>query len=69
VPLDAVEARLGALEAAVTQITHFISAELRPDLSRGALTGERDLVDAQQQLDAAGKAAKGAKDLEKLDER
>jgi subtilisin family serine protease len=68
-PLEALEARLGALEAAVIQISHFISGELRPDLSRGALTGEQDLAGTQQQLDAAGKAAKDSKDLEKLDER
>jgi subtilisin family serine protease len=66
---EALEARLGALEAAVMQIAHFISGELRPDLSRGALGGEQDLSGTQQQLDASGKAAKDNKDLEKLDER
>jgi hypothetical protein len=53
------EARLGALEAAVAQIAHFISGELRPDLSQGALSAEADL---QRQLDAEGAAAKAAKD-------
>ncbi len=68
-PAESIEARLGALEAAVTQIAHFISGELRPDLSRGALSGEQDLVGTQQELDAAGKAAKDSKDLEKLGEQ
>jgi outer membrane biosynthesis protein TonB len=63
------EARLSAVEAAIAQIAHFISGELRPDLSRGALGGEQDLTTAQQQLEAAGKAAKDNKDLEKSGER
>jgi hypothetical protein len=63
------EARLGALEAAVTQIAHFISGELRPDLGRGALSGEEDLAGAAQQLEAQGKAAKDLKDTEKPGER
>ena len=68
-PADPLEARLGALEAAVAQIAHFISSELRPDLSRGALTGEDDLAAAGQQLDAEGRAAKDLKDAEKPGER
>ena len=66
------EARLGALEAAVTQLTHFISSELRPDLSQGALSGEDDLRTMQQQLEAKGASAKGekdSKDIEKLSEQ
>ena len=66
---DVIESRLAALEAAVAQIAHFISGELRPDLSRGALGGEQDLAATQQQLDAAGKAAKDNKDAEKLGEQ
>jgi hypothetical protein len=54
-----IESRLAALEAAVAQIGHFISGELRPDLSQGALSGEADL---QRQLEAEGAAAKAAKD-------
>ncbi|MBA2602581.1 MAG: S8 family serine peptidase, partial [Acidobacteria bacterium] len=54
-----VEGRLFALESAITQIAHFISGELRPDLSQGALSGE---ADAAQGLDAAGASAKAAKD-------
>lgn len=35
--------RLNRLEAAVSELVHFIGSELRPDLSRGSLRGERDL--------------------------
>jgi hypothetical protein len=56
------EARLGALETAVTQLTHFISAHLRPDLSQGALSGEEDVSGMQQQLDLQGIAAKREKE-------
>jgi hypothetical protein len=52
------ESRLGALEAAVTQITHFITGELRPDLGQGALSGEDDVTAAQEELEAAGRAAR-----------
>jgi hypothetical protein len=34
--------RIAALEAVVTQLLHFIPAELRPDLSQGALKQEPD---------------------------
>jgi hypothetical protein len=37
-----VEQRLAALEAAVTQLLHFIPENLRPDLSQGALKQEPD---------------------------
>jgi len=37
-----VEGRLGALEAAVTEMAHFIQAQFRPDMSGGALSGEPD---------------------------
>ena len=36
------EQRLAALEAAVTQLLHFIPENLRPDLSQGALKQEPD---------------------------
>jgi hypothetical protein len=39
-----VEQRLARIEAALSQLTHFISPELRPDLSRGGLHYERDQV-------------------------
>lgn len=63
------EARLGALEAAVAQIAHFISGELRPDLSQGALSAEADLQRQLESEGAAAKAAKDTKDVEKLGER
>ena len=37
-----VEERLARLEAAIAQLPHFIGAELRPDLSKGALANEAD---------------------------
>ncbi len=58
-----VEARLGALEAAVSQLTHFISGELRPDLTQGALSGEDDLGGMKRQLELKGAGAKSDKDL------
>jgi hypothetical protein len=57
-----IESRLAALEAAVSQLAHFITGELRPDLSQGALSGEEDVADLQRQLEAEGAAAKAAKD-------
>jgi hypothetical protein len=39
---DPLTQRLTALESAVTQLLHFIPAELRPDLSQGALKQEPD---------------------------
>lgn len=41
-PGGPVEQRLAALEAAVTQLLHFIPEHLRPDLSQGALKQEPD---------------------------
>ena len=67
-----IESRLGALEAAVWQLSHFISTGLRPDLSQGALSGEEDVTAAGQALDAASAAAKSekdTKDIGKLSER
>lgn len=53
-----IESRLGALESAIAQLTHFITGEMRPDLSQGALTGEEDVAAAQEQLESAGRAAR-----------
>jgi len=36
------EERVGALEQAMGQLSHFITTEMRPDLSLGALSGETD---------------------------
>jgi len=41
-PGDPVEQRLAAMEATLANLMHFIPAELRPDLSTGALTQETD---------------------------
>ena len=38
-----IEQRLARIEAALSQMTHFISPEMRPDISRGGLHNERDL--------------------------
>jgi hypothetical protein len=67
-----IETRLSALEQAVSQLTHFISAAQRPDLSYGALSGEADLVARSEELAgqaAAAKSVKDDKDLEKLADR
>ena len=50
------DARLAALESSVAALAHFIGADLRPDLSGGALTREPDLM-------GQATAAKGHKDL------
>ena len=36
------DARMAQLEAVVSQLSTFITADLRPDLARGALTNEND---------------------------
>lgn len=41
-PVDWLESRLAGLEAAVSDLAHFISTELRPDLSTSALRDEPD---------------------------
>jgi hypothetical protein len=66
-----IEARLAALEAAVSQLAHFITGEMRPDSSRGALSGEADVSGMQQDLEKQSgdaKAGKDVKDVEKLRE-
>ena len=65
------EARVAELEQAVGQLTHFISGELRPDLQSSALSEEEDLIALSQHLEKQAtdaKAAKEAKDIEKLRE-
>ena len=72
-----VEERLASLEANVGELAHFIGAELRPDLTGGALSGEPDLgagdlgsLSRQLAKDSAdAKQAKDAKDVEKLREQ
>ncbi|HEY0323791.1 MAG TPA: S8 family serine peptidase [Pyrinomonadaceae bacterium] len=73
---ESVEQRLAILEQVVTEMVHFISPELRPDLGAGALTYEEDqggndpvALSQQLQKDAAdAKQAKDNKDVEKLSE-
>ncbi len=67
------EARVAGLEAAVGELAHFISKELRPDLSASPLSGE---ADQSAELSAAlarnveeAKMAKDNKDVEKPMER
>jgi Subtilase family len=68
-PESGLAERLAELERVVGELSHFIGAELRPDLATSALNQEADLM-AQLQQDAAdAKAAKDAKDAEKLRER
>lgn len=63
-----IEERLENLEQLVTQLTHFIAPELRPDLSAGALAHEDDYGALGSELDQASQRAKDykeAKDVEK----
>jgi hypothetical protein len=72
-PRGSVEQRLDSLESTVGKLLHFISTELRPDLSRGALSREPDQARAlsselrKQAKDS--KEAKDNKDIEKMAER
>jgi hypothetical protein len=67
-PGDPVEQRLAVLESALAQLIHFIPAELRPDLSTGALAEEKR---AQGAKTAADKPAKdtSAADKDKSDKK
>lgn len=56
------DARLQQLEAMVGELTHFISAAMRPDLADSALNQEQDLEGLSQQLQAEAEQAKAAKD-------
>jgi hypothetical protein len=55
------EARLAAVEQSVVALTHFIGADLRPDLGSGALAREADL--AAPDAAKSGKDAKDAKEM------
>ncbi len=56
------EARLAAVEQSVAALTHFIGADLRPDLGSGALAREADLSGGAD----APKSAKDAKDAKEM---
>jgi immune inhibitor A len=59
-PFDqpSLEARVAALEARLAGAEPFIGAELRPDLAYGALAGEDDADQIQQQMASGDAAAK-----------
>ena len=59
------EARLAAVEQSVVALTHFIGADLRPDLGAGALAREDDVSAGSD----ASKSAKDSKDSKELKER
>lgn len=54
----ALEERLAALEARLAAVEPFIDASQRPDLSQGALAGEEDVSDIQQQMEEGDAQAK-----------
>jgi hypothetical protein len=65
------ESRVSELERSVTELTHFISNELRPDLQTSALSQEDDLIALSKQLEKQAidaKSLKDDKDIEKLRE-
>jgi hypothetical protein len=60
-PGGPVEQRVQALEASISQLSHFISQELRPDLSQGALKRESNVAAKKAApKKAAKKSAKSA---------
>lgn len=71
------EERLSRLEAAISQMAHFITPEMRPDLGMGALTREPDQASMDpstlsrylQKQASDAKQAKDNKDIEKMAER
>jgi len=59
----AVEQRLAQLEQSVSALSHFIPAELRPDLTGSALNQEQDLQALYDELNARSEEAKEMKDI------
>jgi hypothetical protein len=57
----ALEQRVAGLEQAFQSLSAFIGSELRPDLSRGALTGEADVRQTSQELEKQAADAMQAK--------
>lgn len=65
------ESRVANLEQTLSQLSHFIGGELRPDLQSSALNHEEDLTAISQQLEKEAndaKSMKDQKDIEKLRE-
>ena len=61
--------RLARMENAIGELTHFISANLRPDLSLGALSGEQDISEADmERLRREQAQAKANADIGKMHE-
>jgi hypothetical protein len=59
-PAESPEERLTRVENAIGELSHFIGADLRPDLNLGALSGEQDLGEAD--MEALRKQQAQAKD-------
>lgn len=57
-----VEDRVGALEEAVSELAHFISSDLRPDVGASALAGEEEAAALSGELQKQASDAKGLKD-------
>jgi len=65
------ESRVAELEQMVSELSHFIGGELRPDLQSSALNQEDDVQALSQQLEKEAndaKSMKDDKDIEKLRE-
>ncbi len=58
-PIDPViQQQFANIESSVSQLRHFITQNLRPDLSQGALTGEEDVAKKSDGHVSKGKAGK-----------
>ena len=55
--------RLAQLEQSVAALSHFISADLRPDMGASALSREQDLQALSEGMAAQSEAAKASKDV------
>ncbi len=55
--------RLAQLELSVAALSHFISADLRPDMGASALSREQDLQALSEGMAAQSEAAKASKDV------
>lgn len=56
-----IQERLNRIEATVERLAHFITPEERPDVSRGALRGERDVAPADAVPEKTSRARKRSK--------
>jgi Common central domain of tyrosinase len=68
-PSESLEERLARMERAMGDLSHFIGADLRPDLNLGALSGEQDLSESDMEALRKQQAqAKADSDIGKLHE-